>query len=148
LVHSIVAEVPVQFEVLVLLTLRVEGKASLTEVVVNARTSVFAPAVLAPVISRFHDFSLVDKSSRVLPGNVARRFSDGMKRDRERFPKDLLHIDNFVRDLLTTVIGSKSWIKVHLKEVVNLLARTILLDGLTSPDASEGFRIHATMEGS
>ena len=110
LMHSVVAEVPVQFEVLALLTLRVEGKASLTEVVVNARTSVFAPAVLAPVISRFHDFSLVDKSSRVLPGNVARRFSDGMKRDRERFPKDLLHINNFVRDLLTTVVGSKSFL--------------------------------------
>ena len=41
LMHSIVAEVPIQFEVLVFLTLRVEGKASLTEVVINARTTSF-----------------------------------------------------------------------------------------------------------
>ena len=95
--HSIVAEVPVQFEILVLLTLRVEGKASLAEVVIDARTSVSAPAVLTPVITRFHEFSLVDESSRVRfsPGNVARRFSDRVKRNRERFPKEFLHIDNF-----------------------------------------------------
>ena len=78
LVHSIV--VPVQFEVFVLLTLRVESKASLTEVVVDAvtdaRARVFAPAVPAPIFTRFHEFSLVDESSRVPPGNVARRFSD------------------------------------------------------------------------
>ena len=67
--YSIVTEAPVQFKVLVFFTLRVESKASLTEVVVDARTSVFAPAVLAPVITRFHEFSLVDESSRVSPGN-------------------------------------------------------------------------------
>ena len=76
--HSIVAEVPVQFEILVLLTLRVEGKASLAEVVVDARTSVSAPAVLTPIITRFHEFSLVDESSRVPPGNVAKRFDSVM----------------------------------------------------------------------
>ena len=51
LMHSIVAEVPVQFEVFVLVTLRVKGKTSLTEVVVDTVTTVFAPAVLAPVVS-------------------------------------------------------------------------------------------------
>ena len=83
MVHSIITEVLVQFEVLVFLTLRVEGKASLTEVIVDAGTTVFAPTVLAPIISRFHHFSLVDKSSRVLPGKVAGRFNDRMKRDRK-----------------------------------------------------------------
>jgi hypothetical protein len=39
--HSIVAEVLVQFEILVLLTLRAEGKASLAEVVVDARSPFF-----------------------------------------------------------------------------------------------------------
>ena len=140
LTHSIITEVSVQFEVLVLLTLRVEGKVLLTKVVVDAGTTVFAPAVLAPVISRFHQFSLVGKSSRVLPGKVAGRFSDRVKGDRERFPilDYILHINSLVRDLLTTVIGSVRWIKVHLKEVMNLLAITIFLDGLTSPDACEG----------
>ena len=49
--HSIVTEMSVQFEVLVLVTLRAEGKASLTEVVVSAVTTASAPAVLSPVIS-------------------------------------------------------------------------------------------------
>ena len=66
LVHPIVTEMPVQFEVLILLPLRVEGKTSLTEVKMNAVTTVFSPAVLAPVITRFHEFSLMDKSSRIL----------------------------------------------------------------------------------
>ena len=57
--HSIVAEVPVQFEISVLVTLRVKGKTSLTEVVVDTVTTVFAPAVLAPGYS----------SGPRLPGN-------------------------------------------------------------------------------
>ena len=49
--YSIVAEVPVQFKISVLVTLRVKGKTSLTEVVVDTVTTVFALAVLAPVFS-------------------------------------------------------------------------------------------------
>ena len=49
--HSIVTKVPVQFEISVLVTLRVKGKTSPTEVVVDTVTTVFAPAVLAPVFS-------------------------------------------------------------------------------------------------
>ena len=49
--HSIVTEVPVRFEIFVLVTLRVKGKTSLAEMVVDTVTTVFAPAVLAPVIS-------------------------------------------------------------------------------------------------
>jgi hypothetical protein len=49
--HSIVAEVLVQFEISVLVTLRVKGKTSLTEVVVDTVTTVFALAVLASVFS-------------------------------------------------------------------------------------------------
>ena len=67
--HSIVTEVPVRFEVFVLFTLRVESKASLiiAEVVIDAVTRVFAPAVLAPVFTRFHEISLVDESSTKSP---------------------------------------------------------------------------------
>jgi hypothetical protein len=49
--HSIVAEVPVQFEISVLVTLRVKDKTSLTKGVVDAVTTVCASAVLAPVFS-------------------------------------------------------------------------------------------------
>ena len=49
LMHSIIAEVLVQFQVFVLVTLRVEGKTSLTEVEIDTVTTLFAPAVLANV---------------------------------------------------------------------------------------------------
>ena len=49
--HSVVVEVSVQSEIFVLVTLRVKGKTSLTEVVVDTMTTVFAPTVLAPVFS-------------------------------------------------------------------------------------------------
>ena len=47
---------PVQFEVFVLVTLRIEGKASLTEVEVYIGTIAFVPAVLAPAVSVPPDF--------------------------------------------------------------------------------------------
>ena len=81
--HPIITEMPVQFEILVLLTLRFEAKTSLTEVVIDAEAIVFAPAILAPVVTRFHKLSDVDVPSRILRSKIARRFSDGMERNGE-----------------------------------------------------------------
>jgi len=46
------------------------------------------------------------------------------------------------------MIGSKGWVEVQLKMVVNFLASTIFFDSLTSPDSIEGFGVHTTMKGS
>ena len=109
---------------------------------------VCARALLAPIITRFHKLSPVDKSSRVHPCKIAGRFNDRVKRDREGFPKSLLHVDNFARYLSPTVIGSESWVKVHIIEIVDRLAITIFFYCLASPDATAGFRIHAAMKES
>ena len=99
-----------------------------------------APAVLTPVITRFHEFSLVDESSRVPPGkiNVARRFSDRVKRNGERFPKEFLHVDNFARNLLAplqlvNILLSHNKSLMLSVKLISMLKRSKLKEWLCLP---------------
>ena len=47
-----------------------------------------------------------------------------MERNRDRYPKEFLKINDLIRQYLITTIDSKSWIEIQLKMIMNFEANS------------------------
>jgi len=91
----------------------------------------------------------VNEIVSILPSQIARRFNDLVKRNRDATVKIFHEINLLNSKFLTTctVVGGHCRVEIKLHEGLFLYHLiTISSEVLTSPDCTEGLGIHATIE--